>query len=146
MRMAISACVVVCALAAAPAVAQVDELQQRSAVLLAARGHILDGVWHVGGFGRLTLTTRDGGSLEGELDGRPCHGQYLNASFSVFCESDRRGPVLLTGWAVETPPVATTARARVAASPARMLGQIHQAYLDGRGHAEELGEFTATRQ
>ena len=97
---------------------------QPNAVLQVQRGNILDGVWRVGALGDLTLTTRPDGLLEGQLDGRPCHGQYLGNAFSLFCVAEGRGPYLISGQASEQPPVATTARrARIVAQPARMSGR-----------------------
>jgi hypothetical protein len=119
---------------------------QPNAVLQIQRGNLLDGVWRVGGLGDLTLTTRPNEVLEGQLDGRTCHGQYRGASFALFCESADRGPYLISGVASEEPPVATTARARIAAQPARLRGQIHQSYLSSRGHTEEVATLSATRQ
>lgn len=123
-----------------------DFQAQPNAVLQIQRAHILDGVWRMGIGGTLTLTTRADEVLEGEYRGRPCHGQYRGNAFSVLCSSEGRGAYVFSGWAVEEPPVATTARARVVAQPARMLGQVHQAMLNNRGHLEELNELRATRQ
>lgn len=110
--------------------------------------NILEGVWTVGGLGQLTLTPRADGVLDGQLEGKACHGQYQGNAFSLFCPSDGRGPYLISGAAFEEPPVATTARRRsgVFASPARMGGQIHQTYLTARGHTEEVAALNGTRQ
>ena len=48
--------------------------------------------------------------------------------------------------AYEAPPVAATARARVAAQPAEMRGQIYQASLSGRARLDEVAELRAARQ
>jgi hypothetical protein len=144
--------VALCALALATvfssaALAQVTDFRaQPGAVLQIQREHILDGVWRTGALGDLTLTTRPDGILEGELDGRPCHGQYLGNAFAVFCVAEGRGPYLISGQAAEQPPVATQRRARVLAQPARMEGQIHQSYLTAHGHTEEITRLIATRQ
>jgi hypothetical protein len=119
---------------------------QPNAVLQIQRSNILDGVWRVNGLGDLTLTTRPNDVLEGQLAGRACHGQYRGATFALFCESVDRGPYIISGIATEEPPVATTARARIVAQPARMSGQIHQSYLSSRGHVEEIATLSATRQ
>lgn len=141
--------VALCALAlmalATSASAQVFEANP-NAVLQIQRVNILDGVWRVGALGDLTLTTRPNEVLEGSLAGQPCHGQYRGNAFAVFCMGPDRGPYLISGQAVETPPVATTARARIVAQPARMTGQIHQTYLTARGHTEEVVQLNATRQ
>jgi hypothetical protein len=118
---------------------------QPGAVIQIQRTNILDGVWRVNGLGDLTLTTRQNDVLEGQLAGRACHGQYRGATFALFCESDDRGPYLITGVATEEPPVASRARARIVAQPARMSGQIHQSYLSSRGHVEEIATLSATR-
>lgn len=129
------------------ALAQVsDYALQPNAVLQIQRSALLDGVWRVNGLGDLTLTTRPNEVLEGQLAGRACHGQYRGNTFALLCESVDRGPYLLTGVAVEEPPVATTARARIVAQPARINGQIHQSYLSSRGHVEEIATLTGTRQ
>jgi hypothetical protein len=134
-------------ISASTALAQVsDYAMQPNAAVQIQRGNILDGVWRVNGLGDLTLTARANDVLEGQLAGHACHGQYLGAAFALFCESDGRGPYLLSGVATAEPPVATTARARVAAQPARMSGQIHQSYLTSRGHVEEVATLSATRQ
>lgn len=119
---------------------------QPNAVLQIQRANILDGVWRVNGLGDLTLTARPNEVLEGQLAGRACHGQYRGNTFALLCESVDRGPYLLSGIATAEPPVATTARSRVAAQPARLNGQIHQSYLSSRGHVEEIATLTATRQ
>lgn len=117
-----------------------------NATLQVLRPHLLNGTWRVGSLGDIAITTRPDGVLEGTLAGRACHGQYLENAFSLFCPSERRGPFLISGQVAETPPVNTTARARILGGGARMVGQIHQSYLTNRGHTEELGEFTANRQ
>jgi hypothetical protein len=119
---------------------------QAQPVLQIQRTNILDGVWSVGGLGQLTLTAQPEGVLAGELAGRPCHGQYSGNAFSLFCLSNDRGPYLLSGAAFEEPPVATRARARIVAQPARMGGQIHQTYLTARGHTEQIATLNGTRQ
>jgi len=138
-----------CALALAAltttAAAQVYRAQP-NAVLQIQRQNLLDGVWRVNGLGDLTLTTRPDEILEGQLAGRACLGQYRGNTFALFCSSADRGPYLLTGVATEAPPVATTARARIVAQPARMQGQILQSYMSSRGHAEEIAALSATRQ
>lgn len=144
---------ILCALAlagiTAAASAQTYQVQP-NAVLQIQRANILDGVWNVGGLGQLTLATRPDGVLEGQLAGKPCHGQHQGNAFSLFCMSDDRGPYLISGAAFEEPPVATTARRRVGAGivaqPARMGGQIHQTYLTARGHTEEVAQLNGTRQ
>jgi hypothetical protein len=118
---------------------------QPNAVLQVQRSNLLDGVWRVNGLGELTLTTRPNEVLEGQLAGRACHGQYRRNTFALFCESDDRGPNLISGVAAEEPPVATRSRARVVAQPARLSGQIHQSYLSARGHVEEIAMLSATR-
>lgn len=141
--------VALCALALtammSTASAQVFQAQP-NAVLQMQRGNILDGVWRVNGLGDLSLTTRPNEVLEGQLARRACHGQYRGNTFALFCESADRGPYLITGVATEEPPVATTARARIVAQPARIGGQIHQSYLSSRGHVEEIATLSATRQ
>jgi hypothetical protein len=142
---------ILCALALAgiTATASAQTYQaQPNAVLQIQRVNMLDGVWNVGSLGQLTLTTRPEGVLEGQLAGKPCHGQYSGNAFSLLCMSDDRGPYLISGAAFEEPPVATTARRRagIVASPARMGGQIHQSYLTARGHTEEVATLSATRQ
>ena len=141
--------IALCALAlvalASAASAQVYQVQP-NAVLQVQRVNILDGVWRVGGLGDLSLTTRPNEVLEGSLAGQPCHGQYQGNAFSIFCMSQDRGPYLISGQAREVPPVATTARSRIAAQPARMEGQILQSYLTARGHTEEVAQLSATRQ
>lgn len=119
---------------------------QPNAVLQVQRANILDGVWSVNGLGQLSLTTRPDGLLEGSLDGRACHGQYLENSFSLFCPSAGRGPYLISGQARLTPPVATTRRSRFVAQPAAIEGQIHQSYLTSRGHTEEIATLRGSRQ
>lgn len=119
---------------------------QPRGVLQLQQTNILDGVWNVNGLSPLTLTTREGGLLEGELEGRSCHGQYQGRSFTLLCPSDVRGPLVLVGRAYETPPVATTARARVIAQPAGMTGQIFQGRLDTRAHLDEIAQLRGTRQ
>ena len=119
---------------------------QPNAVLQVQRSNILDGVWRVNGLGDLTITTRPNEVLEGQLAGRACHGQYRANTFALFCESVDRGPYIISGIASEEPPVATTARARIVAQPARMNGEIHQSYLSSRGHVEEIATLSATRQ
>jgi hypothetical protein len=142
---------ILCALAligiSASASAQTYQVQP-NAVLQIQRANILDGVWNVGGLGQLTLTTRPDGVLEGQLDGKACHGQHQANAFALFCPSDGRGPYLISGAAFEEPPVATTARRRtgIVAQPARMGGQIHQTYLTARGHTEEVATLHGTRQ
>ncbi|QGZ93215.1 hypothetical protein [Terricaulis silvestris] len=140
---------ILCALAlagiTATASAQTYQVQP-NAVLQVQRANILDGVWNVGGLGQLSLTTRPEGALEGQLAGKACHGQYQGNAFSLLCMSDDRGPYLISGAAFEEPPVATTARARIVAQPARMGGQIHQTYLTARGHTEEVAQLNGTRQ
>jgi hypothetical protein len=140
---------ILCALAlagiTATASAQTYQVQP-NAMLQIQRVSILDGVWNVGGLGQLTLTARPEGVLDGQLAGKPCHGQYSGNAFALFCMSDDRGPYLISGAAFEQPPVATTARARIVAQPARMAGQIHQSYLSSRGHVEEIATLSATRQ
>lgn len=138
-------CAIVLSLLTTAATAQVYQAQP-NAVLQIQRQNILDGVWRVNGLGDLTLTARPDDVLEGQLAGRACHGQYRGATFALFCASADRGPYILTGVATESPPVATTARSRVFAQPARMQGQILQSYLSSRGHAEEIATLTATRQ
>jgi hypothetical protein len=149
MRAVLCACALLTAsISASSALAQVsDYAMQPNAAVQILRGNILDGVWRVNGLGDLTLTARPNEVLEGQLAGRPCHGQYRGATFALFCESPDRGPYILSGVATAEPPVATTARrARVAAQPARMSGQIHQSYLSSRGHVEEIATLSATRQ
>ncbi len=132
-------------ISASAALAQ-DYALQPNAVLQVQRSNILDGVWRVNGLGDLTLTARPNEVLEGQLAGRACHGQYRGNTFALFCESVDRGPYILSGMATEEPPVATTARTRVAARPARLSGQIHQSYLSSRGHVEEIATLSASRQ
>lgn len=148
MRAALSALALLTAsITASAALAQTGGYAiQPNAVLQIQRANILDGVWRVNGLGDLTLTARPNEVLEGQLAGRACHGQYRGNSFALLCESADRGPYLLSGLATEAPPVATTARSRVAAQPARINGQIHQSYLSSRGHVEEIATLTATRQ
>jgi hypothetical protein len=144
---------ILCALAlgamTASAAAQTYQVNP-NAMLQIQPTNILDGVWNVGGLGQLTLTARPDGVLEGQLDGKSCHGQYQGNAFSLFCPSDGRGPYLISGAAFDEPPVATTARRRVGAGivarPARMGGQIHQTYLTARGHTEEIALLNGTRQ
>ncbi len=132
---------------ASAALAQVTDFRAApNVVMQIQRGHILDGVWRVGGLGDLTLTTRPGEVLEGQLDGRPCRGQYRANTFALLCESDGRGPYLIGGSAHEEPPVATTARARIVAQPARMSGQIHLSHLNNDGYVQEVAQLSATRQ
>jgi hypothetical protein len=147
--------VALCALALATisssaALAQVTDLRAQPgvAVLQIQGANILDGVWRVGALGDLRLTTRPNELLEGELDGRPCHGQYRANAFAILCVAEGRGPYLISGEAFEEAPVATTARsrARIVAQPARMTGQIHQSYLTADGHTEEITQLVATRQ
>ncbi|MGQ0533905.1 MAG: hypothetical protein ACT4OF_14630 [Caulobacteraceae bacterium] len=134
-------------ISASAALAQVNDFQTAPGALLQIqRDHILDGVWRTGALGDLRLTTRPNEVLEGELDGRACHGQYRGNAFAILCPSEGRGPYLLSGMAVEQPPVATTRRARIVAQPARMAGQIHQSYLSADGHTEEITQLSATRQ
>lgn len=99
-------------LVSARAAAQSDTFQMNpNTVLRIERAHILDGVWQVGGgFGPLTMTTRPDGALEGQLGGRACQGEYRSNAFALLCRAEERGPVIFSGIAVETPPVATTAR------------------------------------
>lgn len=136
-----------CAALGSTAMAQTSDFRVApNAILRAQQSHMLDGAWSVGGLGPLALTTRDAGVLEGELEGRPCHGQYQGNAFTLLCQADGRGPVVLVGWAYEAPPVAATARARVAAQPAEMRGQIYQASLSGRARLDEVAELRAARQ
>ncbi|MGD9981532.1 MAG: hypothetical protein AB7H66_10160 [Hyphomonadaceae bacterium] len=133
-------------ISASSALAQSGSYAVQPGVLQIQRGHILDGVWRVNGLGDLTITTRPNEVLEGQLAGRACHGQYLGNTFALLCESAERGPYLLTGVAIEEPPVATRARARMVAQPARMEGQIHISYLSRRGYVEEIATLSGVRQ
>ncbi|MGD9966297.1 MAG: hypothetical protein AB7T59_07240 [Hyphomonadaceae bacterium] len=145
MRVALCA-LALAALSSSAALAQATDFRAQSgAVLQIQREPILDGVWRTG-VGDLALTTRQNGILEGELDGRPCHGQHQANVFAIFCVAEGRGPFLFSGVAIEQPPVATQRRARIVAQPARMEGQIHQSYLSAGGHTEEIGRLVATRQ
>ncbi len=148
MRAALSACALIAAaIFPLSASAQSGAVAiQPNAVLQVQRANILDGVWSVNGLGELTMNARADGVLEGSLDGRACHGQYLDNSFSLFCPSAGRGPYLLSGMARQAPPVATTRRSRVAAQPALIEGQIHQSYLTSRGHTEEIATLRGARQ
>jgi hypothetical protein len=147
MRAALCALALLTASIASTALAQVsDYAVQPNAVLQVQRSNILDGVWRVNGLGDLTLTARPNEVLDGQLAGRACHGQHRGNTFALFCESVDRGPYILSGVATEEPPVATTARSRVRARPARLSGQIHQSYLSSRGHVEEIATLSATRQ
>jgi hypothetical protein len=136
------------AISASAALAQVGDVRAPPSAVVQIQGaHILDGVWRTG-VGDITLTTQPNEILEGSLEGRPCHGQYRGNAFSVLCVNDGRGPYILSGAAREEPPVATTARrrARIAAQPARMEGQIHLSYLGSNGHPEEITRLDGTRQ
>lgn len=148
MRVALCALAVLAAsFSATAALAQVSGFAaQPNTVLHIQRTHVLDGVWRVGALGDLTLTTRPGELLEGRLRGRPCHGQYRGNTFALLCESNERGPYLISGSAREEPPVATTARARLVARRARMWGQIHQSHLSNDGYLQEIAPLSATRQ
>lgn len=148
MRAILSACaLVVASMVPLSASAQNGNVAvQPNAVLQVQRVNVLDGVWAVNGLGELTLATRADGVLEGSLDGRACHGQYLEAAFSVLCPSISRGPYLISGQARLAPPVATTRRSRLAAQPAVIEGQIHQTYLTSRGHTEEIAVLRGSRQ
>lgn len=146
MRVALCA-LALAAISSSAALAQVTDFRAQSgAVLQIQRDHILDGVWRTGALGDLTLTTRPDGLLEGQLDGRPCHGQYQGNAFAIFCVAEGRGPYLISGEAAVQPPVATQRRARIVAQAARMEGQIHQSYLTAGGHTEEITRLIATRQ
>lgn len=148
MRAALSLlALLIASIPASAALAQVEGYAiQPGAVVQVQRAHILDGVWRVNGLGDLTLTTGPNETLEGQLDGRACHGQFRDATFALFCESADRGPYLITGLAHETPPEATTARARIIGQSARMAGQIHISHLDRRGYVEEIASLSAVRQ
>jgi hypothetical protein len=148
MRSTLSAFALVIALvSASAALAQVGGAAiQPNAVLQVQRTQLLDGVWRVNGLGDLVITTRPNETLEGQLAGRACHGQYRGNTFALLCESPDRGPYLLSGVASEDPPVATRARSRVFAQPARISGQIHQSYLTSRGHVEEIAVLSGVRQ
>ena len=145
MRAALCA-IALLSISASAALAQTEFRAQPSAVLQVQQENILDGVWRVNGLGDLTITTRPNEVLEGQLAGRASHGQYRGNAFALFCESADRGPYLLSGMASRAPPVATTARSRVAAQPARIDGQIHISYLSSRGHVEEIATLVGTRQ
>lgn len=148
MRAALSACaLIVASIVPLSASAQSGGVAiQPNAVLQVQHANILDGVWTVNGLGQLTLTPQADGVLEGSLDGRACHGQYLENSFALFCPSVGRGPYLISGQARAAPPVATTRRSRLAAQPALIEGQIHQSYLTSRGHTEEIATLRGSRQ
>lgn len=146
MRAALCALALLTASMSASAALAQDYALQPNAVLQVQRSNILDGIWRVNGLGDLTLTARPNEVLEGEFAGRACHGQYRGNTFALFCESVDRGPYILSGMATEEPPVATTARTRVAARPARLSGQIHQSYLSSRGHVEEIATLSASHQ
>jgi|SRR5690606_23650339 len=147
MRAVFSACALIAAsIIPLTASAQNNLAIQPNAGLQMQRANILDGVWSVNGLGELTLAARADGVLEGSLDGRACHGQYLENSFALLCPSASRGPYLLSGMAQAAPPVATTRRSRLAAQPATIEGQIHQTYLSSRGHTEEIATLRGARQ
>lgn len=148
MRAALCAfAVFIASISTSAALAQVGQSATRPDTVLRVQGQsILDGVWRVNGLGDLSVTTRPNDVLEGRLAGRACHGQYRGDAFALLCESVGRGPYIITGVATEEPPVAATARARVAARPARMNGEIHQSYLSSRGHVEQVATLSAMRQ
>lgn len=148
MRAALSACALILAsIVPFAASAQSGNVAiQPNAVLQVQQTNLLDGVWSVNGLGALTLTTRADGLLEGSLDGRACHGQYLENAFSIFCPSVGRGPYLISGAARPTPPVATARRrSELVSRPAIMEGQIHQSYMTARGHTEQIATLHGTR-
>lgn len=148
MRAALCATALLAALiSSSAALAQIGDFRaQPNAVLQVQHANLLDGVWRVNGLGDLTITTRPEGVLEGSLSGRACHGQYQGNTFAILCEGEGRGPFLISGVATEAPPVATTARSRVAAQPAQMTGQVHQAQLTNRGYVQQVGQLSGTRQ
>lgn len=120
---------------AAPVAAQVNRgtanISNTELSTRAGQPHILDGTWsrvEAPVQGTLVMQTGQGVTLTGTYSGKPCHGTYFENTFSLFCESGERTPILITGRATEVQPTNSRRRVReLTPQPARIEG--HYAYL-----------------